>query len=494
MKKFLGIFFVAMLGSAFGIVGYKVFFEKKSFAHSQSLPAVFSRYNQAEETTELPNFVGACDKARPAVVHIQSTFSGNGNSGADIFRDIFGDGGLDKRQTPQDGIASGSGVVISANGYIATNNHVIDGASELEVTLLDNRSFKAKLIGTDPSTDLALLKIEGDDLPYLEVGNSDDLKIGEWVIAIGNPMELTSTVTAGIVSAKGRDIRLLDGNYRIESFIQTDAVVNRGNSGGALINTKGDLIGINTAIASRTGYYSGYSFAIPAAIVKKVMEDLLQYGEVRRGILGIRIDNVNAKVAEEKGLSVLQGAYVAGVNGGSGAEKAGLKTGDVIVSIDGKSVNSSSELQEQIGRHRPGDKVTVKYLRGNDEKETTITLQSIEERSVALDNSEEEEEDNSSRGKAEKEEETAPLGEAKFRNLTSAEKSDLDVANGVKVEVPGAKLARGGVKKGFIITKVNGKPVSNPASLQKELDNTKGIIKIEGLYDRNTSIMFSFPW
>jgi Do/DeqQ family serine protease len=486
MKRIAGLFLVALFGSISGVLLYKGFLEKKHYIYNNRTPSVFSKLDHEYENPDaFPNFVKATETARPAVVHIQSTFPGSGSGGANLFKDLFGDDNFDHKQTPE-GIASGSGVIISETGYITTNNHVVEGASEVNVTLVDNRSFKAKVIGTDPSTDLALLKIEGEELPFIQMGNSDEVKVGEWVLAIGNPMELNSTVTAGIVSAKARDIRLLDNQYRIESFIQTDAVVNRGNSGGALVNTKGELIGINTAIASRTGFYAGYSFAVPAAIVKKVMEDLLKFGEVRRGILGIKIASVNAELAEKEDLAVLQGAFVESIGDDSGAKEGGLKEKDVIIAVNDLPVSSSSELQEYIGRYRPDDNVKVKVLRGDKEMVLTVKLKKIDEKTETF----------ASRGteKGTPKDKKEEIGEMKFRTLSPSEKTDLEISSGIVIESPGSKLSKGGVKSGFVVTKINGKPVSSISSLEKELESSHGMIRLEGMYERNTMVTYSFPW
>lgn len=476
MQKVIGIFLISMLGAISGVGVYKQFFEEKHFSYTHSdTPAVFSKYEGM--TGNFPAFTQAVEAARPGVVHIRSTFGATKSRWGGFFDDMGA----------PEGVGTGSGVIISADGYIATNNHVIENANDIQVTLPDNRNYKATIIGTDPSTDLALLKVEADQLPYVEMGNSDDIKIGEWVIAIGNPMDLSSTVTAGIVSAKGRDISLLNANYRIESFIQTDAAVNPGNSGGALVDVNGKLIGINTAIASRTGFYAGYSFAVPSAIIRKVMDDLLQFGEVRRGILGVGIKNVDAELAEDEDLSTLQGAYVTRVNKGSGADAVGIKEGDVIVEIDGKPVKSSAELQEQVARFRPGDKVKVSILRGSEEKKMELTLKKIEE---AKDLAVSEEGENAPAAPHKE----LDLSDNSFRTLTPSEKSDLGLEKGIKVDKVGRKLAMGGVKNGFVITKVNGKPVVGIEMLTEELKNTKGMIRLEGMYEKGMVASYSFNW
>jgi len=269
--------------------------------------------------------------------------------------------------------SSGSGVIISNDGYIVTNNHVIDNSKEIEVTLNDKRTFKAKLVGTDPNTDIALIKIDAEKLPVILFGNSDSLKVGEWVLAVGNPFNLTSTVTAGIVSAKARNINIINSKMKIESFIQTDAAVNPGNSGGALVNTRGELVGINTAIASQTGSYAGYAFAVPTSIVQKVVSDIRQFGVVQRAVLGVSMGDITDKLAKEKNLKTMEGAYVDEVVENSAAEKAGIKKEDVITKVNGVDVKSAAQLQEQIGRYSPGDKVSITVLRNN--KEITLNAE-----------------------------------------------------------------------------------------------------------------------
>lgn len=486
MRKYLGIFVVAMLGAVAGVGAYKYMFEPKQFVrYNGSTPAVFSKY---QGNLAFPNFVDAVERARPAVVHIKSTIApatSRKGSPYDFFNPFNSPYG--------GGVATGSGVIISANGYIATNNHVVNNAKTLTITLTDNRSFTAEVIGTDPNTDLALLKVNAENLPYVDMGNSDEVRIGEWVVAIGNPLELTSTVTAGIVSARGRDLRLLnDQQYRIESFIQTDAAVNPGNSGGALVDVNGKLVGINTAIASQTGLYQGYSFAVPSAIVKKVMDDLLQFGEVRRGILGVSIENLDAEKAETHGIDILQGVYVAGVSKSSGAAKAGIEQGDVIVEVEGKVVNNSSELQEQIARFRPGDKVNVRLLRKNKEKDITVVLGKIEDSKDLGSKSD---------GKSRYDEEVSPDDEevavestTNLRDLTASEKEKLGIEIGIKVDKAGEELARGGIRNGFVITKINGKEATSAEMVEKEIKaaKRKGTISIEGLYKKDTYASFQF--
>jgi serine protease Do len=308
------------------------------------------------ESSAPTDFTKAARKATPAVVYIRA----NNGGGYQNMR------GFDN--------AAGSGVIISSDGYIATNNHVIENGADITVVLDDRREFTAEVIGTDPTTDLALLKIEATDLPYLIFGNSDSLQVGEWVLAVGNPFRLQSTVTAGIVSAKGRNINILDTEYGIESFIQTDAAVNPGNSGGALVNTNGELIGINTAIITYSGRYEGYSFAIPANLAMKVIFDLKEYGAVHRGLLGVQAQNLTSSRAKELGLDNPNGVYIVRVTPESGASEAGLKRGDVILSLEGRKVNTLSEMLEILGRYRPGDKVDVGYFRKGEKLTAQSTL------------------------------------------------------------------------------------------------------------------------
>jgi len=319
-------------------------------------------------TNTLPNsFEAAAEHAMPAVVSITSiTEHRPRNSREERFYQYFG--------TPKPSESTGSGVIISNKGYIVTNNHVVKDATKVEITLSDNRNFTADVVGTDPSTDLAVLKISAKDLPVIDLANSDDAKVGQWVLAVGNPYELTSTVTAGIISAKGRDISILNGKYSIESFIQTDAAVNPGNSGGALVNSDGELIGINTAIYAPTGTYAGYSFAVPINLVKKVMQDLIDYGEVKRAFLGIMIQDVNSTVAKTLDLAVTSGVYVNELIEGGAAKASGIEAGDVITRVNGVITNSVPQLQEQIGSRNPGDSVVVTVNRKGKDKKITVQL------------------------------------------------------------------------------------------------------------------------
>ena len=438
------------------------------------------------------DFVYAAEATTPTVVHIKSTMSRQSSSREqqipDIFRDFFGDGFGGGGRSAQPSEATGSGVIISPDGYIVTNNHVVEGAQELEVTLHNKGKLRAEVIGTDPSTDIAVIKVDAKDLPAVTIGNSDAVKVGEWVVAVGNPFNLESTVTAGIISAKGRGLGIIGSNKRygnattaslanidspLESFIQTDAVVNPGNSGGALVNLKGELIGINTAIASPTGSFAGYAFAVPSSIVKKVSSDLIKFGNVQRGYLGIQLDNLDSKKAEEYGVKVNDGVYVREFTENSAAKSGGVEKGDVIVEVDGIKISSIPELQQSIGLHKPGDKVNLTVNRDGKEKDIAVTLRNRTGGSEIL-------------KKEESATEMATLG-ANFGNLEKAEKDRLaryKINGGVKVlAVNGGKLQRSGVEEGFVITKVNGKPVSSVKEFETQIAGKEdSMVQFEGLY------------
>jgi len=430
-----------------------------------------NRYAQAvsmNSSAAPVDFTDASANTINSVVHVttkvvQTTFQ------RDPFQEFFYGPGAGGREFKQFGAGAGSGVIVSSEGYIVTNNHVVQDASEIEVILNDNSKYTAKIVGADPSTDIAVLKIEGTGFQPIPLGNSDDLKIGEWVLAVGNPFNLTSTVTAGIVSAKARNINLLSERsgkdvVPIESFIQTDAAVNPGNSGGALVNTLGELVGINTAIASQTGSYNGYSFAIPVNLVQKVMRDLIDYGIVQRGYLGVQIADITQEIKEKNKLPNLKGVYLAKVVEDGSAEKAGLKDEDVILKIGNKEVNSVAELQEEIGKRRPGDKVSL-TIRKKDGEEVIKEL--------VLRNKEGE----TSLMSKEEIKKNFALG-ATFAELTSKEKKELNISYGVKISTIGTgKLKSIGLKEGTIITKVNNEPVETVEQLTTKLNGiNRGIL------------------
>ena len=432
------------------------------FVHTTSMNSVLDASSN--------NFVKASETTVNSVVHV-TTKVVTTQFQRDPFFEFFYGPGAGGREFERHGQGSGSGVIVTSDGYIVTNNHVIEDASEIEVTLNDNRKYAAKLIGADPSTDIAVLKIEESQLIPVPIGNSDALQIGEWVLAVGNPFNLTSTVTAGIVSAKARNINLLSDRSRgkinsIESFIQTDAAVNPGNSGGALVNTNGELVGINTAIASQTGSYTGYSFAVPVNLVQKVMSDLIDYGIVQRGFLGVQISNITQELMEDKKLPNLSGVFVGGTVDGGSAEKAGIKEGDVILKIGSKVVNSVASLQEEVGKRRPGDQLSVTIRKQNGKENVImITLRNEDGQTKLV-------------SKAEVSKNTA-LG-ASFERLTSKEKKELNISNGVKIKSLNAgKLKSLGLKEGMIITKVNNESIETVEQLTKKLNGANRGILLE---------------
>lgn len=363
------------------------FLSKKTISQTNQQAAPnFQAKTVAYNSPGLINFTDAAAKATPAVVHVKTSYKVNTSSsrqfyGDELFEWFFGQKGAPSYHDfgQQEASGSGSGVIISADGYIVTNNHVIDDANDIEVTLSNNKTYKAQLIGKDKDTDLAVLKIEETNLPSLSFANSDDIMVGEWVLAVGNPFNLSSTVTAGIVSAKGRNINILEnygksGNTAIESFIQTDAAVNPGNSGGALVNTRGELMGINTAIATPTGTFAGYSFAVPANLVAKVVDDIREFGSAQRAYLGVSINNITNELAHELKLENMDGVHIAGLAENGAAESAGMQVGDVIIAINGKAIKNTAELQEKIAEYRPKDMVTVTYIRQGKIEEMRISL------------------------------------------------------------------------------------------------------------------------
>ncbi len=378
MKKIMSLIFAGILGGMVVLGGTYLMNKNNSVAeqsYQYDIPATtVNNTNVRKGTINVPfDFTEAAEKVTPVVVHIASTSNGGkGGQNSDPFGGFFGE----SFNQPQKG--TGSGVIISNDGYIVTNNHVVEFADEVEVTLSNNKQYQAKVIGTDERTDLAVLKIEAAGLPILKYADSDKAKIGQWVLAVGNPLELTSTVTAGIISAKGRDINIIPGREAIESFIQTDAAVNPGNSGGALVDVQGRLLGINTAIATRTGYYSGYSFAIPVSIVKKIVNDIIEFGSYQRGYLGVGISDLDNELAEELGIDITQGVVIQSVENGSAAQYAGVLPFDVITKVNGRTVNSSPELQEIVGRVKVGEKVNLEINRKGDMKDLAVRLKARE--------------------------------------------------------------------------------------------------------------------
>lgn len=485
MKKYSKYFVVAMSTLAFA-------FSTGTLIKVNATPAA-----AAAVPAQPVDLTYAAEKSLPSVVHILSTKNSKvqtveveNDPFSDFFSDPFGffgnpqgNGGKQRRsvRTPKQQ-GSGSGVIISADGYIVTNNHVVADADELTVTLNDNKEYSARIIGTDKASDLALIKIDGKNLPAITIANSDDIKVGEWVLAVGNPFNLTNTVTAGIVSAKARSLY----QNGVESFIQTDAAINPGNSGGALVNTRGELIGINAMLYSQTGSFSGYGFAIPTSIMNKVVADLKQYGTVQRALIGIQGQDVKNYVdakkdkGEDIDLGTMEGIYVAKVTEESAAEEAGMKEGDVITAIDGKPVNKMAELQEVLAKKRPGDKVTVTYLRDKKKATKTVTLKNEKGNTQVV-----------------KKADLDVLG-GNFRAITNAQKEQLNIGYGLEVlKVNSGRLKTAGITKGFIIQRVNDNAVKTIDDLQnavKEASTSKDLVLyIQGVYPTGKKAYFAVP-
>ena len=465
LKKGFITLLVALVGGFIALWAYTRYFDDPKIITVQQDQSMRYASLPTANSGDLPDLTYAAESSVHAVVHITVMQKGQYYRSNDIFDWFFGDGGNRYQQAPMRQ-GAGSGVIISSDGVIVTNNHVVDDADEINVILNDKREFKAKLIGTDPSTDIALIKIDVSNLPVLQFSNSDHLKLGEWVLAVGNPFNLTSTVTAGIVSAKGRDIGINPDQMRIESFIQTDAAVNPGNSGGALVNIRGELVGINTAIASQTGSYSGYSFAVPSNIVQKVVADLRKFGEVQRALLNVNIGDVNAEIAKKYNLDKIEGVFIGAVNPGGAADLAGVKANDVIISVDGVDVNSTAELQEQISKHRPGDKITLVVKRDNKKKPFNVTLRNKHGDTEIV-----------------KGDDPNDLFGAKFVTISDREKEKLGIRYGIKItDLGSGKFKDAGIKNGFIIIQVNKTVISDVDDFKRIIKNSRGGILVEGIY------------
>lgn len=477
LKQTVGIFLIAGIGGVSSLGISKFFDQEQAQGYTIAAPAPVKYINMpGASLAEVPDFAAAAEMSVNSVVHVKTVYerAEEVQMADPLYRFFYGPnapkGG---NSIPQ--MASGSGVIISNDGYIVTNNHVIEDADKVEVTLNNKSTYEAKVIGTDPNTDLALLKVDEKNLPFASYGNSDEVRVGEWVLAVGNPFNLTSTVTAGIVSAKGRSIHILGndpakGQFPIESFIQTDAAVNPGNSGGALVNTRGELVGINTAIASQTGSYSGYSFAIPVNMVQKVVRDLIEYGEVQRAFLGVSIRDIDYKLVKEKELKEARGVYISDLTDNGAAIDAGLKSGDVILKVGGINVNSVPELQEQVARYRPGDKIAVTVKRQDEEKLVAVVLKNREGTTGIV-------------KKPEINREVLNALGASLEPVSNEEKAKLKIDGGVKVKgLSKGKLQSAGVKEGFIITKVDKTNIKRPEELSTALENKKGGVLIEGVY------------
>ena len=463
IKKYLLATGVSMACAAFGAYLYSRYTAAQPQAVA-STPTVELR-NTAYGASEPTDFTSAAEQTVNGVVHVKVTQqAAETYSGSDLFDFFFGPG-MGRRQQSQPIQGAGSGVIISTDGYIVTNNHVIDGADNIEVVLNDKRDFKATLVGTDPTTDIALLKIDADGLKPLSFGNSDGVKVGEWVLAVGNPFNLTSTVTAGIVSAKGRHVGINTSNMAIESFIQTDAAVNPGNSGGALVNTKGEVIGINTAIASPTGSFSGYSFAVPSNIAQKVAQDLMTYGEVQRALLGVTIGEVDASMVNDLGLDKPQGVVVVSVADGGAAKEAGVKEKDVITKLDDEAVNSVPDLQSRVAQHRPGDSIKLTMIRDGKQTEVVATLRNVRGTTGVV-----------------KGADSSLLG-ATLTPISEKDMNSLGLRYGLKVDgLTDGKLKDAGVRKGFIITKANRVPLTSVKDFQQVTATASDGLFIAGIY------------
>lgn len=471
MKKTLSLVFAGLIGGAASLGALKVYsdYQQKDVEIVREATPVLQVNQPFVSNASGVDFTKASESTVNSVVHIQTKINGRGSDFGSFHEFFFGN--PFGRSRPQ--IGSGSGVIISQDGYIVTNNHVIEGAQEIEVTLNDRRNYSAKVIGTDPSTDLALIQIDERKLPYIEFANSDNVKVGEWVLAVGNPFNLNSTVTAGIVSAKSRKIDIIHKDLAIESFIQTDAAVNPGNSGGALVNINGELVGINSAIASNTGSYTGYSFAIPSNLVKKVINDLAQFGQVQRAFLGVSIRDIDSKFAKEKGLSQLNGVYVNSITYGGAAEAGGILAGDIILKVNDRLTNTVSELQEQVGMYRPGDKVNILVKRGSKEVNLSVELKG---------------DNGSKRSLAQREAAMTSLG-AEFEPV----ENEKGIKKGLKVvKVGPGKFKSIGIKEGFIILSVNSKEVGDLNDLEKAMMESDGNTVIEGVYPNGMRAYYAF--
>lgn len=486
---FSGLIALIVSVSSFGILNHFTKPQKAiKIEHVAATPAKSAVYSINDKGDVIPlDFHETAKNVLDGVVHIKSTHLRSQNdemyqyrSLPDPFKDFFNDrlekrfffpnNNVEKNRNTPAKVGSGSGVIISDDGYIVTNNHVIENADDIEITLHDNRTYKASIVGVDPSTDLALLRIKENNLPTVPLTDSDNVKIGQWVLAVGNPMGLNSTVTAGIISAKGRNINILKDKYAVENFIQTDAAINPGNSGGALVNLNGGLVGINTAIASPTGSFAGYGFAVPANIVEKVVEDLMQYGTVQRGVLGIMIKTVNSQLAKEKSLDLSKGVYVDSLFDNSAALSAGIKEGDVIVKVNDLPIETSQALQGIIAQHRPGEEVNVVVNRNGKEKSYTVKLNSREGDTKTL---------------SKQQGEILKILGITVEDLDKETLKANDISQGVMVKkiFPGKIRKQTQMEDGFIITKLNSKRVKNIDSLLKMLKDESGGVMLEGIYD-----------
>jgi Do/DeqQ family serine protease len=475
-KNLVGALFMAAFGAFVALFAYTRLEGRKvenvgnnslSSGIAEARPVLTS---MQQSTAGQVDLTYAAEQTVHAVVHVRTSTIYSGKSSNPIMEWFYGDS---YRDTPREVKGYGSGVIISSDGYIITNNHVIENAEKITVKLNDNREFVAEIVGRDQGTDIALLKVKGENLPFIKYGDSDVLKLGEWVLAVGNPFNLTSTVTAGIVSAKGRNLGISDDNYHIESFIQTDAALNVGNSGGALVNTSGQLVGITAAIVSPSGAYAGNSFAIPVNIVKKVVEDLKQYGAVQRAIIGVTISEVTPEIADKENLKEIRGAYVTGVTSKGAASESGLKEKDVITKVNNMPVASVTELQEQVGKFRPGDQTNITYIRSGKENTVPITMKSIGNSTDVV--------------------KPGIAFGAKLEPISLNERNKFKIDYGVKItEINEGRLNDLGMKKGYIILGINGKKVRSASEISDLTDGEQNLESIEGFQSNGTYFSYQF--
>ena len=458
--------------TAFGVVKACV---PGEMSGSSVIPTDGSAYRTVNlSQSDYPDFTYAAESAVDAVVYVKVTILQQQSYNVDpFFRFFFGDQATPQSREQQ---VSGSGVIIRSDGYIVTNNHVVEGATKVEVTLNNNKTYPATVIGTDPATDVAIIKIEADGLPVVPFGDSDQLRLGQWVIAIGSPYDLRSTITAGIVSAKGRQMPHYNGEFKIESFIQTDAAVNPGNSGGALVNQKGELVGVNTAIISHTGSYTGYSFAIPSNLVRKIADDLIDFGSVKRALLGVTMTQIDDKKAKELKLFSPNGVYIEEVLKGGAADKAGIRHGDVIVYVDSTAITTPSSLQEKVSSYNPGDKASVTIIRDGDRKTVEVTFQGAA----------------SETGEKDIDGSVAFYG-SKIREASKETLAALNLKAGVEiVSVGPGKVQEAGAKEGFIILYVNDQPVTKPDDVINIVKKAKRAVYVEGVTSYGKAAYFAF--